>query len=58
MLVLRECLYRTLKERAGDFAVFLAAVKEAGVVYPDSKILAKFFGHYFEEVVRFLESWS
>jgi len=58
VLVLRECLHRALKKRTGGFTALLAAEKEVGVVYPNSRILAEFFDHYFEEVVRFLESWS
>ena len=42
----------------GGFAVLLAAEKEVGVVYPDSRILVELFDHYFEEVICFLESWS
>ena len=45
MLVLRECLHRTLKERTGGFAVLLAAEREVSVVYLGSMILADFFDH-------------
>jgi len=51
VLVLRECLHRTLKERTGGLTVLLAAEKEVGVVYPDSTILDEFFHHRLEEVV-------
>lgn len=42
MLVLRECLHRTLEERMGSFAVLRGAANAVGVVYPGPLIMAEF----------------